>query len=257
MKLYTVTITGADDKTNPQDLVALTEKYPFVEWAILLSASKEGSARFPTVEWIEGLKSYQDQLRLSGHLCGRWVRDLKKGRLTFREERPTIWQMFRRCQLNMGGQYEIDAEGFLDAIALLHDKQIILQVNSMQNEILIQALAARVNAVPLFDLSGGRGICPDSWPQPAECERCGYAGGLGPDNLESQLKQLSEAVGDHEVWVDMETKVRTDEVLDLNKVERCLQIAEEYVIPECRAAAYFEIPSSQKRVSDSLRPPKG
>ena len=255
MKLYTVTITGADDQTNPEDLVALTEKYPFVEWGILLSAKREGSERYPTVEWIEGLRSHRNQLRLSGHLCGRWVRELKQGHLTFRTERPTIWGMFRRIQLNMGGKYEVELNNFLDAVSLLHDKQIILQVNSMQNELLAQALKARVNTVPLFDLSGGRGESPGSWPEPANCERCGYAGGLGPENLEEQLKSISEAVGDREIWVDMESNVRTENVLDLNKVERCLQIAEEYVIPESRAATYLEIPSSQRKVHDSFPPP--
>lgn len=256
MKLYTVTITGADDRTNHQDLVELTEKYPFVEWGILLSAKREGEPRFPALEWIEGLKSFQDKLRLSGHLCGRWVRDVKHGKLSFREERPTIWQMFRRVQLNLHGNYDADINNFLDAVALLYDKQIILQVDGMNNRLLMAAVDAKVNIAPLFDLSGGRGLCPDSWPEPHQSICCGYAGGLGPDNLEEQLDHISVATGDHKIWIDMETRVRTDEALDLNKVERCLQIAEQYVIPECRAEAYFEIPSSQKRVSDSLRPPK-
>ena len=37
MTLNRVTITGADDFTEPKDLVELSEEFPFVEWAILLS----------------------------------------------------------------------------------------------------------------------------------------------------------------------------------------------------------------------------
>ena len=37
-----------------------------------------------------------------------------------------------------------------------------------------------------------------------------YAGGLGPDNLEEELKRIEEVAGDRTIWIDMETKVRSD-----------------------------------------------
>ncbi len=57
---------------------------------------------------------------------------------------------------------------------------------------------------------------------------CGYAGGLGPDNLEEQLELISAAAGDCSFWVDMEGKLRTlDETecdwFDLGKARRCLE----------------------------------
>lgn len=35
-----ITMTGADDSIRPQDLLPISEKFPRVEWGILLSNSK-------------------------------------------------------------------------------------------------------------------------------------------------------------------------------------------------------------------------
>jgi hypothetical protein len=58
------------------------------------------------------------------------------------------------------------------------------------------------------------------------------AGGLGPDNLKEVLYSLSALVGDSQVWVDMESRVRTEdnERLDLDKVRVCLEIAAPHMI---------------------------
>ena len=45
MKLEKVTISGIDEGTAGQDLLNSAEKYPFVEWGILLSSKKESSSR--------------------------------------------------------------------------------------------------------------------------------------------------------------------------------------------------------------------
>ena len=49
--LTRVTITGADDAVDPGALVALSAEFPFVEWGILFSKSREGEARYPSAEW--------------------------------------------------------------------------------------------------------------------------------------------------------------------------------------------------------------
>ena len=62
----------------------------------------------------------------------------------------------------------------------------------------------------------------------------GYAGGLGPDNIESELQRIAAAAGDAPFWIDMETRVRSDndEQFDLNKVRRCLEITAPLVSTE-------------------------
>ena len=51
------TITGADDLVDPDDLVVLSREYPFVEWAILISASRAGTPRYPSSAWLERLQN--------------------------------------------------------------------------------------------------------------------------------------------------------------------------------------------------------
>lgn len=47
--LTKVTVTGADDSTNIDEMFAIRDKFPFVEFGILLSErhSHAGTARFP------------------------------------------------------------------------------------------------------------------------------------------------------------------------------------------------------------------
>ena len=43
--LNRVTFTGVDDKTNIDDLVYLAEKYPFVEFGILVSKNNSNNGK--------------------------------------------------------------------------------------------------------------------------------------------------------------------------------------------------------------------
>jgi phosphoribosylanthranilate isomerase len=66
----------------------------------------------------------------------------------------------------------------------------------------------------LFDQSGGRGIETTEWETPLENKICGYAGGLGPQNINEQFS-LIQSVADRPFWIDMEGKIRTEDILDL------------------------------------------
>jgi len=58
---------------------------------------------------------------------------------------------------------------------------------------------------------------------------CGYAGGLGPDNLKKELAKIHRLAGSRAYWVDMETKLRTDDdAFDLAAARRCLEISNKY-----------------------------
>jgi hypothetical protein len=254
MNIYTVSITGADDNVKPEDLVDLSNKYPFVEWGLLLSSSREGSKRFPTREWLAKVQGYSDYLRLAGHLCGRWVRELVQGgKCTIRDACPGIWPMFQRMQINFHGNWEHCPE-FLDAIHLMR-KQIIFQIDSFDNELFIKARKANLDVVPLFDISHGRGWTPETWPKPLTGVRCGFAGGLGSHNIEAELQKIKESASDAEIWLDMESNVRDDDDrFDLEKVERVLDVAEDYITYETRAATYLETDSGVQSARDSFPP---
>ena len=92
-----------------------------------------------------------------------------------------------------------------------------------------QSLFEGGHAYPLFDMSGGNGVLPNTWPQPIDKLFCGYAGGLGPENLKEQLKAIEDVVGDKEIWVDMESNIRTDDYMDMGKVHESLEIIGRYV----------------------------
>jgi len=134
------------------------------------------------------------------------------------------------------------APKFFAALRTLNPRQFIFQIDGANGNQHLESLYAEnddgsVDAVPLFDISGGAGILPAQWPKPqymsTDTDHCyhGYAGGLGPDNLETQLPLIAEAAGNTRIWIDMETRVRSsdDRQFDLQKVRRCLEICAPFI----------------------------
>lgn len=235
MILDRVTITGADDTTHIKDVIELSKKYPFVEWGILLSASNEGTARYPGLGWIEELMDVADrwQLRLSGHLCGQWVRALCLGHNRFQINRPTIAGNFQRIQLNFHAQeHDIEEDRFVQALKLWNGpEQFIFQFDDVNDKLMGKAIDGGLACAPLFDTSGGRGVYPATWPAPIG-GYSGYAGGLHPDQIDAQLKDIEAAAGiRQEVWVDVETHVRPDDdsKLDIDKTDKFLAACKPWV----------------------------
>ena len=239
MKVDRVTLTGADDSTNPAELFRISEKYPFVEWGILLSDRVEGNNRFPSLSWVHDFVGLYEEhmdvgnkINISGHICGKWVREICKGNWdNFSNHHADLEQYLQRVQLNFHAYlHKVDEEPFIEGLKEMGYGQVIFQLDDINNSILDVAQSRGINAAPLFDLSGGTGVLPKKWPEARDCY-CGYAGGLSPANLSQQLDIISESVGDRTIWIDAETHVRSldDRVFDLNKVERFLEIAEAYV----------------------------
>jgi len=233
MNLTTVTMTGADDQTQPHLLCALSIKYPFVEWGILLSRTK-GRPRFPKVQWMEELENamfLEVNMNLSGHLCGAYVRELLMGDTDFVEEIGNLWHYFQRIQINTHGiEHPYDKDALIDALSRFPEKEFIFQYDNANTRILDEVVASgRVNVSTLFDLSHGAGVLPGKWPSPIEGVKCGYAGGLSPINVREQLDLIEARVGNRDIWIDMETRVRNcDDRFDLNMVESVFISCEKY-----------------------------
>jgi phosphoribosylanthranilate isomerase len=69
----------------------------------------------------------------------------------------------------------------------------------------------------LFDVSFGTGAAAREWPPLADSQPfCGYAGGLGPDNVHARLARAPVAPGVR-YWIDMESGVRTEGQFDTAK----------------------------------------
>lgn len=241
--IRTVTITGIDIYSNLSRLDALQQRFPFVEWGVLLSKTKEGKDnRYPPPEWVTDLIA--TRLHIAGHVCGLWARDIAEGGdLFLRDRRELGWlELFRRVQLNVShvlDEIHSPYHQFHEAVQKIQRAgvaRVILQVKNLYPSVLTPILD-RVDF--LFDCSGGRGILPDHWPTPVHAAshsdrkllpNCGYAGGLDPDNLPGQLPLMLKASEGQPVWIDVESGVRTSDVLDLDKVERFLETAQPYVI---------------------------
>lgn len=234
MKLKKVTITGADQNTDVNQLVILQDRYPFVEWGILFSASKEGHPRYPTRQWVMDLP---EKLNLSAHLCGQYARMVLEDQNydTIRLLPPAV----KRVQLNYNFQQstkwnlhklKLFAESYV--VAGTHPA-IILQYNKANGATLKKFMAA--NELPsnihfLYDSSGGRGTEITDYPPPFK-SYTGYAGGLGPDNVERLVSHYVETEEDThaDFWIDMESKVRTDDQFDIEKVQAVLKTCDKYI----------------------------
>lgn len=232
MNLDRVTITGADDSVDPQAIADLHDEFPFVEFGLLFSRKHQGGPRFPSRGWVDRLLSLDGRARrLSAHLCGQYVRDIAGGYWTWFSDFKAAAPFFDRIQLNFHGDVHQ-----ITGLVMPMPWQYILQVDGV-NDAWIRTLCqpyfdGRNTFVPLFDTSGGAGVLPKAWPSAWTGVYCGYAGGLGPDNVVEQVMKIGE-LGDVNCafWVDMERRVRSedDRMFDLTKVRSVLLAVKPYV----------------------------
>lgn len=241
MKLHTVTITGADDSTDIRALVDLSAEFPFVEWAILISKSQEGGIRFPSRPWIDAFVSAatSNGLKVATHICGRWVREFLSSTLDV-TSLPAILQAAARVQINTHvnpQSLDLDsAQASRLATTLGGPKQLIFQWNGVNDHLAPVFHSAGVNTAALFDASGGAGKLPGEWPAPIHPFPCGFAGGLGPNNVMAELDRIAAVCPNgYTTWIDMEGRVRVPDLsaLDLNLVRRVLEqvAASQWIAP--------------------------
>ncbi len=107
----------------------------------------------------------------------------------------------------------------------LPGKEFIFQWDGVNDHMAHAAHAYGVKTAALFDTSGGAGILPADWPEPTKQFWCGYAGGLGPDNVAEQVEKINQTCNGL-FWIDMERRVRTDDdsALDMAKVRKVLEL---------------------------------
>jgi len=214
-----VTFTGADDTTDLTELRLLSSQFPFIEWGILVSAQRQYSPRYPGHAWREHLADLArrgEPMKLAVHLQGRWLRALLAGDgAALREGAGPILDVAQRIQFNFHSGADV-LEGAWAA-----------PVNDGQ-----------IDGVALYDSSAGAGVVPAEWPKadywnhPDVPAYSGYAGGLGPDNLELELPRIAAAAGfGTRIWIDMESGVRSvrrgereHDVFDLEKVRQVIRI---------------------------------
>lgn len=225
MKLDRITFTGADDSIDPSELVKISVAHPFAEWGILFVRGGMG-ARFPSLHWVhELLKATKDYpaINLCAHLCGPWVDDLVFGG-TYGFGKAAFAHRFHRVQLNFHGSI-IPANTIVGLRKA--KRQFLFQVDGVNDGLIKPWCEEKQLGSPLFDVSGGAGVLPKEWPEHWGGDSyCGYAGGLGPENVVDQLSgPIAGAAGDNRIWIDMETRVRSKNNAQFD-LEKCVQVLE-------------------------------
>lgn len=216
-----ITLTGADHTISKEDLASLCRNSPrSVEIAFLVSSSKAGTARYPTLDLAIDLA---DAVRGAGqkvavHLCGRVAKAfLMEG--TQAPKQRNLWDLLRlagRVQVNASSA--IMTENNLDnAQDLLAPAEVIFQLRRLQFP------TARAGRSWLFDKSGGRGTEPSEWPALPTDQIAGLAGGLGPGRIAPLLARLGQTEPGY--WIDMESSLRSPE--DTFSRGQCERVLEE------------------------------
>lgn len=229
MKLTYCTLTGVDEQTDLHRLVGMSRRFDFVEWGLLYSPSRQGGGRYPTLEFLTStVKTLPADVRVALHICGRGVDQALEGEEVATALISGVNRRHGRVQLNFNQtvrQYEIDDFRRLFA---RHSNLVFITQHNHGNSEVVSQLRDQDNYAVLFDASGGRGLRPEAWPASIPGVKCGYAGGLGPDNIALQLRAIGSAAGEAPFWIDMEGKIRTpDDEFSLDACERVLhQVAE-------------------------------
>ena len=237
-----ITFTGIDARTDLAEVKSLAHEYPWAEFGVLIGShtGKEDLGIFPPLDVAKALGDMEIMSAL--HLCGKWARTVA-GEDSTAADRTYIYELshaFDRVQVNLHGD-EINSsmvnvrERHIRHFANYTDaSRVILQHRGEWMDI----PTCHPKVEYLFDLSEGRGLASFSeWPDPPENgSRVGYAGGLGPHNIQKAI-EFAETNANAPIWFDMEGRIRTDGHFDLAKVRSvCEQIEPQMVL--CHTPSY-------------------
>jgi len=253
-ELKTIGIAGVDDGAEIDDILYLSEKYPFVEWAILASHKNYGKPQYPSVEWINELVFKGTGVKKSLHLCGNYARAFAIDPVAFDLNNPTSEHKFPnetiygymledlgnfdRVQVNIAVEWDkLNIEHFVKSIEKGKAPEYIIQLNNEGYHVfslLKNNIGRTPNVmVPFLDNSGGLGVENKSWKLRDEWRKEGIAGGINPSNIKAVITEIEshDYSTVNEYWIDMQAGVRTDGKFDLNKVEEVLYIGSKFVKP--------------------------
>ncbi len=228
-----VTFTGIDAQTDIGRLADIQKRYPFVEFGVLVSRSRQGKEnRYPQLSLLERFEGLG--LNLSCHVCGSLAHEIilenqtrrfaRYSDASLRDYLGRFMSLFKRIQLNVAEAKDLPEETLIWIPTGI--EELIIQHNPTELQFRNINYIGNFELAHLMDASGGRGketnFIPHLWDA-----RTGYAGGLNPENIIKQIQPLLKVKPSveyrNDFWIDMESGVRTNDWFDLNKVESVLK----------------------------------
>ena len=239
MKIQTCTFTGVDEDTNLETIAAISTVCPQAEWGFLYSPTLQGTnMRYPSVNFIrKAINTLPITVKIALHICGKGVIELMNNGLIASELTSGISNRGGRIQLNFNAEQSTIMAARLQEIFREYtyisrpseNPLFIIQHNAANDALATYLIEANAEFGILFDSSGGQGKSPSSWPEAIQNKYCGYAGGLSPDMINTQLNKIKAVNTDREtkIWIDMESHIRSafnygNSFFDINKCANVL-----------------------------------
>lgn len=201
-----VAFTGLDRAENIDGLRTLSARYP-IEWGVLVDDAQTDKPLFPEAALRRAFIN-AGGLRLAAHVCGEEARKIANA-----PDSVTVdLTGYQRIQVNHSftGSTAEQIENTW-RFGRRHGVRTMLQCKD--------EFPSESRLDWLFDTSFGTGVAPSVWPRlPRSGPFCGYSGGINPGNVRDVLKAIAAEPGDL-YWIDMESGIRTDGWLDLDKCE--------------------------------------
>ena len=250
-RLRFVTLSGVDGATPFDGLCELARRYPYAEFGVLYSKGQVGTGRYPPRKWIESLAHRARTvpgLNLSLHVCGEAIGDLMMGK----DHVSELALLFPRVQANFlaEGRALISVRKLLKRLP----HTTIITQHTEASESLWRDLAERPNRAVMFNTSGRKGLGSLRWQAPlkkiesgwsfkAIDPLCGYAGGLGPDNVERNLRLIADLTRHSAFWLEMESKLLGRAArFDISRAQKCLDAVERVLLNDDMGADAAALP---------------
>jgi hypothetical protein len=208
-----VTFAGLDETADLERLKEIRSLYFTVEWGIRLAVERQrGNAGLPDIGWIRRLAP---ELNLSAQLQGKCASDFLQGDdVELMAHYSECWPQFRRIQIDSpSAMAEVDLPALTRLMEKNLEKQLVFRVRDQNLEAADALVTQGISCSTLFDQSEVQELAQKKWPKGMKrFAGCGYAGGLGPDNIYKQLSPILNAAQSAERWwVEIDSALRTME----------------------------------------------
>ena len=222
MNLKYITCSDPRNYNKISDLYDLWDIDPRVEIAVQMHQGKV-SPDTERYNWIRALVDSlyirKPEYNLAIHVNNDWCDDICNGIIpaaleplfnasSYYKSRPLV----QRIQLNMPKHTaeNFNAQKLKPVINAYNDKEFIIQYNARTQNAVQQLHKTGANFSLLFDESGGRSESPESWQKPVYGPEHlqGYAGGLKPETVGTELDKIVKVARNRDIWVDIEGGVQ-------------------------------------------------